>query len=102
MAQYISKLECLDELARQVWRRRLRILARCKDITLQMMLQLEAWHEQVETLADQSERQNAARKQKDYKDFLQQGSEGAAGLIHRLSKPMVTWQLQKKDQRVGC
>ena len=86
MAQYISKLECLDELTRQVWRRRLRILARCKDITLQMVLQLDGCHEQVETLADQSEKQDAAKKQKDYKGFLQEGSEGAAGLIHRLSK----------------
>ena len=78
----------------------MRILARCKDITLQMVLQLEAWREQVETLADQSEKQDAAKKQKDYKGFLQDGSEGAAGLIHRLSKPMVTWQPPEEGRKM--
>ena len=53
---------------------------------------MQKWHAQALANAEKHERQDAANQQKEYKQFLADGSTGAAGLIHRLSKPLAPWQ----------
>jgi len=90
--QYLPQLTTLSDLEQQVWKRRLRVLAHSREVTLAFRLQLEEWHTQALAHAENQELQDNAHQRKEYKQFLVDGSDGAAGLIHRLSKPVVPWQ----------